>query len=154
MSPGGLTLLRKFCRKYHIGNPEPDENERYLFGFDRVEISVFEDLGVLYASAEVATLSGGQGNLAEDRRDDNLIKLVAGYLFNFLYEDECILNCQSRSGESALMLVTSFKSSETDLEFFEYYLNNLVTRVESLHRYLATPHKAESSGSIAAVIKP
>lgn len=134
-----VQLLGGFCARHALPAPEPDARGHYLLGFDRVEVSLFEDLGKLYALAEVASLPA-----APDERE-RMIEKSCGYLFGYLYLDECILNLYTGQEKDYLILVTVITDTDPAVpDGFEQRLAALVDRAEAL-----TAHLAETPGAVA-----
>lgn len=124
-------LLNRFCNRYALLMPEPDEQGRYQLGFDQVEVSLFEYLGRLYLVARLASVP-------EERAErEQLIEKTSAYLFRYLYTDECVLNLVNEGEKSYLVLVVTIGNLDTvDLDTFEPCISALVNRAESLAAHL------------------
>lgn len=144
-----LQLLNDFCAGHALPTPEPDENGHYQLGFDSVEISLFEDLGKLYARAEVAPLP-----VAAEARA-RLLEKACGYLFGCLYLDECILNLYHCRDEDYLVLVTVMADPDpARRDDFEQRLAALVDRAEALGAQLAETPRPDAPGAGFTVFRP
>lgn len=142
-------LLGDFCVRHTLPTPEPDARDYYLLGFDRVEISLFEDLGKLYALADVAPLPAGPDERAR------MIEKSCGYLFGYLYLDECMLNLYNKQERDYLILVTVITDTDpAALDDFEQRLAALVDRAEALAAYLAETPRTVAPGGGFTIFRP
>ena len=130
-------LLNRFCNRYALLMPEPDEQGRYSLGFDQVEVNLFEYLGRLYLVAQLTPLPD------ERAEREQVIEKTSAYLFRYLYVDECVLNLVNEGEKSYLVLVVTIGNLDTvDLDNFETRISALVQRAESLVAHLNSAPRA------------
>ena len=134
-------LLNRFCNRYSLLLPEPDERGRYQLGFDQVEVSLFERLGRLYLVAQLIPLP------AERAEREQLLEKAGAYLFRYLYVDECVLNLVNEGEKSYLALVVTITDpGAVEPDTFDPCISALVNRAESLVAHLSsTPGAAPAN---------
>ena len=141
-------LLNRFCARHSMLQPEPDDVGHYHFGFDNVEVTLFEERGKLYLVADLIALP----DIPEKR--ERFIEKSSAYLFPCLYVDECALSLYNIDSEERLTLVTVVSHpDENALEPFETQLSALVNRAESLIRHLDEPSQRTAEERFA-VFRP
>ena len=144
-----LQLLEGFCARHALPTPEPDAHDHYVLGFDHVDVILFEDLGKLYALAEVASLPAG----TEERA--RVIEKSCSYLFGYLYLDECILNLHDKQDGDCLVSVLVITGADpSGLDDFERRLAALVDRAEALAAHLAEAPRTAAPGGGFTIFRP
>ena len=144
-----LQLLEGFCARHALPAPEPDAHGHYLLGFDRVDVTLFEDLGKLYALAEVAPLPAAPEARAR------VIEKSCSYLFGYLYLDECVLNLYNKQDEDCLVLALVVTGADPSaLDDFERRLAALVDRAEALAAHLAEAPRTAAPGGGFTIFRP
>lgn len=132
-------LLNRFCSRYSLLPPEPDEQDRYRLGFDQVEVGLFESLGRLYLVAQLVPLPDERAERAA------LLEKAGAYLFRHLYVDECVLNLVNEDEKCYLALVVTIaEPGAMEPDAFDPCVSALVNRAESLVAHLnSTPRAAQ-----------